>query len=172
MSENYISNDASLFTAEDGAHTIFWSDGAEIWQAGIELPSCHLLGEKHLAIPASRSGWDTHFEGSVVLRHGAWHYLFFSSFTRSYEIGVARARSIHGPWMQQPNNPVITPKPPLTNIGHNRLFKGPDGRYWICYIMQFNGKESPERLAYDPSGLTRKSGAKPTPPLWGLRSSA
>jgi len=24
------------------------------------------------------------------------------------------------------------------------------GRLWICYIMPFNGKDSPERLAYDP----------------------
>jgi len=42
------------------------------------------------------------------------------------------------------------PNPPLTYVGHNGTFPGPDGRWWISYIMQFNGKDSTERLAIDP----------------------
>ena len=109
-----------------------------------------MIGEKWLAITASRDGWDTKVEGPVLFRHGRWIYMFISSFTRDYDMGIARAEKITGPWIQQPNNPIISPRPPLTHVGHNGVFTGPDGRWWISYIMQFNGKDSPERLAYDP----------------------
>ena len=150
VTQKYISNDASLFTDADGRHFIFWSCHHGIWEAEIELPSCRLVGEKWLAVPASKNGWDTKIEGPVLFRHGKWIYLFISSFTRDYDIGVARAEKITGPWIQQPNNPFISPRPPLTHVGHNSVFPGPDGRWWISYIMQFNGKDSPERLAIDP----------------------
>lgn len=151
VTEKYLGNDASLLTDETGRHFLFWSHWDGIWQAEIELPSCRLKPEGGwLAVPASRDGWDTKIEGPVAFRHGEWFYLFFSSFTRDYDIGVARSATSTGPWIQQPNNPIVSPRPPLTHVGHNGVFAGPDGRWWISYFMQFNGKESPERLAYDP----------------------
>jgi beta-xylosidase len=148
--QKYIANDASLFTDTDGKHHIFWAHHDGIHQGEIELPSCRLVGKSLLAIACSRDGWDTKIEGPVIFRHADWFYMFFSSFTRDYDMGIARARKITGPWQQQPNNPIISPRAPLTHVGHNGVFMGPDGRLWISYIMQFNGKESPERLAYDP----------------------
>lgn len=150
VEEKYISNDATLFTAEDGTHHIFWADPAGILQAEIALPSCAQIGEIKISIPAAPSGWDRHVEGPVLLREGGWIYLFYSGFGHAYDIGVARARDPRGPWETQPNNPIVSPRPPMTHVGHNGVFRGPDGRWWLCYFMQFDGKESLERLAYDP----------------------
>ena len=167
--DKYISNDASLFTDNDGRYHIFWAHYDGIWQAEIELPSCRLIGEKKLSIVASKEGWAQMIEGPVLFREAKWIYLFFSSHCRDYEMGVARAEAIEGPWETQPNNPIISPRPPLTHVGHNGIFRGPDGRWWISYIMQFNGKESPERLAIDPIWINAKGWIETDAPTLGTQ---
>lgn len=167
--KKYISNDASLATGADGRHFIYWSHKEGIWQAEIELPSCRLIGGSSLAIASSEDGWDTKIEGPVVLHRGDYYYLFFSSFTRTYEIGVARSRSLGGPWVQQPSNPFLVPRAPYTHCGHNGVFPGPDGNIWISYLIQC-GAESPERMAYDPIRFTADGWIETDGPTFGRRT--
>ena len=170
VTQKYISNDASLFSDTDGRHFIFWADTIGILQAEIELPSCRLVGEITLSIPCGTNGWDKHLEGPVLFRQGRWIYLFYSGFGRDYDIGVARAEAITGPWELQPNNPIVSPRAPLTHVGHNGVFPGPDGRWWISYIMQFNGKDSPERLAYDPVWINAQGWLETDAPTLGTQT--
>jgi beta-xylosidase len=167
--DKYISNDASLFTDDDGRQFIFWACWRGIWQAEIELPSCRKIGEAWLAVPAASEGWATAIEGPVAFRHGRYYYLFVSGFGNHYEIGVWRSETITGPWEPQPNNPIIRPRAPLTHVGHNGVFRGPDGRWWISYIMQFNGKASPERLGIDPIGFNEAGWVETDAPTLGTQ---
>lgn len=166
VEEKYISNDASLATDEAGRHFIFWADTAGILQAEIALPSCAPLSPTRVAVPSAASGWDKNIEGPVVCREGEWFYLFYSGFGHAYDIGVARARTLDGPWETHPRNPLVSPRAPLTHVGHNGVFRGPDGRWWLCYFMQFDGKESLEHLAIDPLDFT--ADAWPTTPAPSL----
>ena len=77
------------------------------------------------------------------------YYLFYSSWGRGYEVGYATAPAVHGPWIKYAQNPIYgaqgvawckqykheytqAPGIPYRQVGHNSLFIGPDGRYWIC----------------------------------------
>lgn len=93
--------------------------------------------------------WDAiGIEGAYVIKHADTYYLFYSSRTRGYEIGYATAKNITGPWVKYPENPFYgamnkiacskngfewsgDPENPFNQVGHNEIFKGPDGRLWL-----------------------------------------
>ena len=93
--------------------------------------------------------WDAiGIEGAYVIKHQDIFYLFYSSWTRGYEIGYATAKSITGPWTKFQGNPFYgamnkstcdtngfewsgDPNSPFNAVGHNEIFIGPDGRYWL-----------------------------------------
>jgi len=103
--------------------------------------------------------WDAiGIEGSYVIKHDATYYLFYSSWTRGYEIGYATAPSVQGPWTKYPGNPFYgaqsrnvcerngfdwqgDPDSPFDQVGHNEIFSGPDGRLWLsCHGITRGGK--------------------------------
>ncbi len=93
--------------------------------------------------------WDSiGIEGAYVIKEGNLYYLFYSSWTRGYEIGYATAKKITGPWTKAENNPFYgaqsretceknglvysgDPENPFNQVGHNEIFTGPDGRRWL-----------------------------------------
>ncbi|PWJ37893.1 glycoside hydrolase family 43 protein [Sediminitomix flava] len=110
--------------------------------------------------------WDAiGIEGAYVIKNKETYYLFYSSWTRGYEIGYATSDKITGPWVKYESNPFYgamnkdkvaqagfewsgDPNSPFNQVGHNEIFKGPDGRYWLsCHGIQPGG--SPY-LVYDP----------------------
>ncbi len=153
--DRYIANDASLYTDEDGRHFLLYSNAMGIFGWEIALPVCELIGERfNIALP-STDDWDTKIEGPAMLRRGGVYYCFYSSFTRSYEIGILTASSIKGPWTKDERNPIIVPTGDISHAGHNCVFTGPDDRYWIAYHIQ-RLEDPVERLAYDPVDFNRE----------------
>lgn len=113
--------------------------------------------------------WDSiGIEGAYVIKENGKYYLFYSSWTRGYEIGYATADNITGPWTKNAENPfygaqnkelceergfayTTDPNSPFNQVGHNEIFKGPDGRYWLsCHgIIPDENDENPF-LVIDP----------------------
>lgn len=112
--------------------------------------------------------WDSiGIEGAYVIKRGDIYYLFYSSWTRGYEIGYATASSIQGPWTKADNNPIYgamskaacerngfewsgDENSPFNQVGHNEIFTGPDGRIWLsCHGIMSSDPESP-MLVIDP----------------------
>lgn len=112
--------------------------------------------------------WDSiGIEGAYIVKREDTYYLFYSSWTRGYEIGYATAPAITGPWTKATNNPFYgeqnearciernlpytgNPDHPFNQVGHNEVFTGPDGRLWLsCHGIL---KAEPERpmLVIDP----------------------
>ncbi len=93
--------------------------------------------------------WDSiGIEGAYVIKNEGKYYLFYSSWTRGYEIGYATADQVTGPWMKYEGNPFYgamskqacekngfewagDPEMPFNQVGHNEIFIGPDGRFWL-----------------------------------------
>ncbi|MBP6386946.1 MAG: family 43 glycosylhydrolase [Pseudarcicella sp.] len=94
--------------------------------------------------------WDAiGIEGAYVIKRNGTYYLFYSSWTRGYEIGYATAKKITGPWLKQSKDEPFygaqnkelcqkrdlpytgNPQNPFDQVGHNEIFKGPDGRLWL-----------------------------------------
>lgn len=111
--------------------------------------------------------WDAiGIEGAYVIKHQNTYFLFYSSWTRGYEIGYATAPKITGPWTKHQGDPIYgaqskaacakngfqwtgNPANPFNQVGHNAIFKGPDGRYWLSCHGITNNNESPT-LVIDP----------------------
>jgi xylan 1,4-beta-xylosidase len=148
-------NDADLFRDDDGKVYLFRSGVVAIQ---VDLPAAKTVGDTFPIIPKGPEGaWDGRTtgapvvgeEGPSVRKIRGTYYLFYSSWGRGYEVGVATAKSVHGPWTRAPNNPIYgaqdqkwckqykhvftqDPSIPWRQVGHNSIFTGPDGRWWIC----------------------------------------
>jgi len=89
----------------------------------------------------------------MVLKRNNLYYLLYSSNTRGYEVGYATAIHPLGPYTKGEKSPFFgaqkkeicegrpphlycpfdgDPNSPYLGCGHNTIFKGPDGRDWIC----------------------------------------
>lgn len=156
-------NDATLFEDEDG-QTYLYCSGNGLFQAKIDLPSGKLIGE----LQKFRSATDKEnpkwmwggIEGPFVLKREGIYYMFFSTWTRGYEVGLLRSRSPLGPWELASPEPIFGTRKaryrgegakvagefedsedPYAETGHNAIFEGPDGKLWSsCHYMIDNGR--------------------------------
>jgi beta-xylosidase len=121
--------------------------------------------------------WDSAgIEGAYVIKRKGIYYLFYSSWTRGYEIGYATSSSIEGPWIKATNNPIYgatnkklslsrgfkyegNDNNPFYAVGHNEIFKGVDGRLWLSCHGQSKNNNTPflviDPLDFDAEGLIK-----------------
>lgn len=123
--------------------------------------------------------WDSQgIEGAYVIKREGTYYLFYSSWTRGYEIGYATSKNINGPWTKAKNNPIYggsnpsvckrrgiayegNPDNPFVAVGHNEVFTGPDGNLWISCHGQKKDDHTPflviDPIKFSPEGEIVKS---------------
>ena len=112
--------------------------------------------------------WDSiGIEGAFVVKHKGRYLLFYSSWTRGYEIGTASADKITGPWTKNPQNPIYGAQSktacekaklpytgelsiPFDQVGHNAVFTGPDGNLWLSCHGILKSKPEQPMLVIDP----------------------
>lgn len=145
-------NDANLFTDDDGKTYISTCCYQGISLYEIDLDTATLIGDPVMVVEPSVDGWDTKNEGSFIMKRNGIYYCFWSSFTRSYEVGVAYAENIRGPWIKDKNNPIIRPEKTqgIVHSGHNCIFTDKDGRTMTAFHITLEGKEDTQLLAIDP----------------------
>ncbi|WP_035610686.1 family 43 glycosylhydrolase [Haloferula sp. BvORR071] len=85
-------------------------------------------------------------EGQVMAKHGDWYYLFYSSKGCcgrgcDYQLEVARAKSVKGPWEPSPANPILAGGDEWKCPGHGTLLTLPDKRSFFLYHA-YNAKEN------------------------------
>ncbi len=86
-------------------------------------------------------------EGPKIARRGDWFYLFSavggtSGPATGHMVIVARSRSIHGPWKNCPDNPIVrtaSPDEPWHSRGHATAVEGPGGQWYLVYHGYENG---------------------------------
>jgi len=158
------SNDLSLFEDEDG--TVFavfnngWTRIHHIYVAELDLEAMRLKEEPVKLISQEPGTWDGGgIEGAYIVKEDGIYYLFYSSWTRGYAVGYATATDIRGPWTKSGENPLFgarrelggvrygenidDPDFPYWEIGHNAVFRGPDGRHWISCHSYLKGSTLP-----------------------------
>ncbi len=167
---DWPSNDLTLFEDDDGKVYAFFNNGwtpvHHIFVAELDLDTMKFKEEPIRCI-SQEPGWDAHgIEGAFVVKHEGTYYLFYSSWTRGYAVGYATATDIRGPWTKHPDNPLFgavaegargirygkpidDPDFPYTHVGHNAVFRGPDGRWWIvCHAQRKDNRQ--EMMLIDP----------------------
>lgn len=101
------------------------------------LSPARLENKPRRVFPDEKVAWE---EGAFIIRHGGLYYLFTSMGNwrnGTYHVRVARSRSIEGPWERLMKNgepyKVLRTVEGQSGAGHNSLFRGPEGEWWICY---------------------------------------
>lgn len=134
---------------EDGSRWLFLSGGDRVRLSddGLSLAGAveHVYDPWHY--PADWVVESFSPEGPKVHRHNGYYYMITAvGGTAGPQTGhmviVARSRSIHGPWEDDPANPVVRTRDEAErwwSRGHASLIEGPDGSWWSVYHGYENG---------------------------------
>lgn len=118
-------------------------------------------------------------EGPKIFRRGEWFYLMTavggtSGPPTSHMVIVARSRSIHGPWLDCPHNPILRTQhadEPWWSRGHATAIEGPAGDWWLIYHGYENGFRTLGRqtllepMVWTRDGWPRATGGSLSSPL-------
>lgn len=134
---------------EDGSRWLFLSGGDRIRLADDGLS---VVGQvEHVYDPWHYpDDWDVEGfspEGPKIVRHDGWFYMITAvggtaGPPTGHMVIVARSRSIHGPWENDPANPVVRTRSEAErwwSRGHASLVEAPDGSWWSIYHGYENG---------------------------------
>jgi beta-xylosidase len=139
--------DAFFVRDEGGRPFLVWkADGNDaepdaptsIFAQQLSEDGTRLLGKRR-EILRNTSPWERHVtEGSFIMRRGGWFYHFYSGNACcgracEYALGVARARSLLGPWEKHPKNPLLAANRDWQCPGHGSIVETPDGRDFLLY---------------------------------------
>lgn len=94
-----------------------------------------LMGTRTQVLTNDR-GWEGHVvEGAWIVERGGWFYLFYSAnhfATSRYAVGVARSRSVTGPYAKAAG-PILTSNHAFAGPGHGSVIRTPAGEWWHLY---------------------------------------
>jgi hypothetical protein len=137
--------DPSQFTDVDGRSYLYYGS----YYGGISVTELTADGLHAVGTP-TMVAVDNKFEGSYVLRHDGWYYLFASTANccagpaTGYSVQVGRARSPRGPFVDREGQPLVASRaggtPVLTQngnrwigTGHNGFLTDLSGQDWLVY---------------------------------------
>ncbi|HOY54665.1 MAG TPA: family 43 glycosylhydrolase [Opitutaceae bacterium] len=174
-------NDATLFEDDDG-RTYLYTSGNGLWQAEIDLVTGNLAAPIEKFLDKKQPGWPEWMiggiEGPFVIKREGTYFMFFSTWTRGYEVGLLKSKSPLGPWTLVSPEPIFGTRKkgyrpelaaeggyshlnftdtedPYCETGHNALFEGPGGQLWSsCHYMMDPKRPhpySPELLDWEKS---------------------
>jgi len=181
-------NDATLFEDEDG-QTYLYCSGNGLFQARIDLNTGKLTSRLEKFLDKRSPGYPEWMmggiEGPFVIKRAGIYYMFFSTWTRGYEVGLLKAESPLGPWELATREPIFGTRKkghrpelaagggyahlqfqdsddPYCETGHNALFEGPDGKLWSsCHYLMYDKRPYPYSQTLEPWERTPQLGIEP-----------
>ncbi|MCC9135354.1 family 43 glycosylhydrolase [Pontibacter silvestris] len=110
-----------------------------IWGQRMNEERTALLGEKFELFRNDPGTWEGGLvEGAALVRRGDYYYAFYSGDACcgrecTYGIGVARAKTLTGPWEKYENNPIMQKNEEWKCPGHGTLVTTPEGKDYFLY---------------------------------------
>ncbi|MBC7569296.1 MAG: family 43 glycosylhydrolase [Spirosoma sp.] len=108
--------------------------GAELSPDGLRV-----TGQAFTLLRADASTWEGGgAEGQALFKRGRYYYMTYSGNTCcgancNYQVGLARAGSLRGPWEKFSGNPVLTSHDDWKCPGHGTVVTTPDKRYFYLH---------------------------------------
>ena len=130
---------------ENGKLYLIWKEDGNsvnqptpIWAQPINEARTALTGEKKELFRNTETWEGNLVEGVSMVRHGDYFYAFYAAngccgHTCTYGTGVARAKSLLGPWEKNPRNPILQPTEAWRCPGHGTVTQGFDGRWFLLH---------------------------------------
>lgn len=132
-------------TDERGVRYLLWKEDGNsrnlptpIWAQQLSADGTKLVGERRELI-RNDAPWEAQLvEGPFVLRRGGWFYMFYSGNACcgrecNYALGVARSRSLLGPWEKHKDNPILKGNDTWKCPGHGTIVTDQRGRTFLFY---------------------------------------
>jgi beta-xylosidase len=144
MCEADGSIDAFPMRDEQGKLYMIWKEDGNsrgkptpIWAQEMKEDRTGLLGEKKELFRADAPWEKGLVEGVAVIRRQGYFYAFYAAAgccgkTCTYGTGIARAKSLLGPWEKYPGNPVLADNDRWKCPGHGTPVEK-DGRFYYLY---------------------------------------
>lgn len=137
--------DPTRTTDEQGRPWLIWKEDGNnygrqtrIWAKPLTEDGLAFSGPKHLLL-RNYARWEGGVvEAPEVVRHGGWTYLFYSGNgccrpRCAYALGVARSRTLLGPWRRDPANPILRGNDHWNCPGHASFFDDGQGHDLVLY---------------------------------------
>lgn len=137
--------DAHPIKDHEGRLWLIWKEDGNsrgeptpLWIQRLSDDGLHLEGPMH-EIFRNDSDWEDNLvEGISIIYRDGWYYGFYAGNACcgkccKYATGVARAKSLLGPWEKHPNNPILKSSEEWKCPGHGSVVETDDGRTWYLY---------------------------------------
>ena len=137
--------DPAPVTDTNGVRYLIWKEDGNsrrqptpIWAQRLNDDGTKLVETPHELIRNDADWEGGVVEGPFILRHNDWFYLFYSGNGCcgrgcNYALGVARSRSLLGPWEKNPANPILAANETWKCPGHGSIVQDEQGRYFLLY---------------------------------------
>jgi beta-xylosidase len=137
--------DPSIIRNVHGRRFLVWKENGDtqpssIWVQPLSGDGLELTGKARKILVGDRTSWEGGLvEGPRIIRRHNWLYLFYSGgrccapSTCKYALGVARSKSIYGPWKRFKHNPILKSGKNWICPGHGALLQPPSGHWWLLY---------------------------------------
>ncbi|MDJ1502037.1 glycoside hydrolase family 43 protein [Xanthocytophaga agilis] len=108
--------------------------GRELTPDGLKVQ-----GEVLMLLQADPNSWEAGgMEGQALFKHGDYFYMTYSGNICcgpdcNYMVGLARAKSLKGPWERYADNPVLKSSNDWKCPGHGTVVTTPDNRYFYLH---------------------------------------
>lgn len=104
-----------------------------------------LVGKEFVTITADDNEFEGNMiEGQCIVERGGYLYMIYSGNgccgpQCNYQVGVARAKSMEGPWEKAPNNPLIIGNNSWKCPGHGTVIHTRDKWYYLYHAYNTKG---------------------------------
>lgn len=141
--------DAFPMRDEHGKLYLIWKEDGNsigmptpIWAAPMKEDRTELIGEKRELFRATATWEKGLVEGVSIIREHDYFYAFYAAAaccgkSCNYGTGIARSKSLLGPWEKYPGNPVLMSDGLWKCPGHGTPVKK-DGRFYFLYHAYSN----------------------------------
>ncbi len=118
--------------------------GIELLGAELSPDGLKVTGKEFSLIKADQAGWEAGgAEGQAIFKRGNYWYMLYSGNACcgdrcDYQVGLARAEKLQGPWVKYAGNPVLFGDDTWKCPGHGTVVVTPDRRYFYLHHA-YNG---------------------------------
>lgn len=145
--------DNSLFVDDDGTPYMLYAHfhaGNEVWMCELEKDLLHAKPETQRKLIRAEEAWEMNYANPKLFKHSiaeapclvkrdGLYYLTYSTHhveDFNYNVCLATAPSVKGPWTKQGKAPILAPRGKLVCTGHHSLFKDLSGNWKIVFHVR------------------------------------
>jgi beta-xylosidase len=140
----FIIEDAGKLFITWKAYGLDKGKAIEILGAELSADGLKVTGKPFTLIKAEPSNWEKGgAEGQAIFKRGGYYYMLYSGNACcgaqcNYQVGLARAKSLQGPWEKYANNPLLVSDQAWKCPGHGTVVVTSDQRYFYLHHA-YNG---------------------------------